>query len=250
MLTSEPNKYEGAVIVADALGTKYKSKLRNPAILINEMTNLFEEVDFWTEKIKLAAHLNGKSIDSQIFTISDTIICTIKGSKSDALEHAGIWSIALIMCGIIHGFPFRGALGYGDIYLEKENKYQLILGSAINEVSKCHCKGEIIGIYTVPSLNTWNLSSYSHPSFGNFFERHEIQTKDVDIYECWIANWVGLLKNPSELLPNEMKNTSSTDIKAYLERKFTDNKGVNSLEADARKKIKNTLKFFDKINSM
>jgi len=201
LTSNEIKRFFGAIVIADALGTKGKWLKRDPLELIKEYKKLLKDA---TEVIKgMERHSNSTetSISPYIITISDTIIAIFEGSRNNALYYASIWSTYLTSLGLIYKIPFRGGLGYGEIFFDKSNN--IIIGPTIDEVAEWHDKGQIIGIYATPSALLHNYEPNKKPYGVSALVKYSVKMKNLFSYDTWITNWPEYMKAVIEQVQNE-----------------------------------------------
>ena len=107
-----------------------------------------------------------------LITVSDTLIAIFKGARALALYHASIWSTQLVSQGIVRQIFFRGAIGYGDILIDREDN--IIMGSTINEVGEWYDKGQIVGIYTSPSALFYDYGRHRYNPDESVFVKYKL----------------------------------------------------------------------------
>lgn len=237
-MLSEHCKYRGAIVIADALGTKGKWTQKNYRELIREYVELLDDVKVILQVLEKNSIINNSYISPKIFTISDTIIGIFLGDRNSALKYASLWSSYLVVQGITKDIYFRGSLGYGEIYLNEQ--YQIILGPTIDEVAEWHDKGLIIGIYTAPSAVFYDYGKDVFGKIGNPFVRYKIKIKNSYEYNCWITNWPNIMKSNYDDIPDS--NDKKMDFDKLVENRFSKNIGVDDFQ-----KIAYSLEFFNKM---
>lgn len=226
-------RFQGAIVVADALGTKERWIKDDQDNYILKYKELLNEVRTTLEAIpKNQTEANTSSLP-HLITVSDTIIAIFKGARDLALYYAGVWSTYLVSLGINYQIFFRGAIGYGDILFDKQDN--IIMGSTIDEVGEWYDKGQIIGIYTTPSVYFYDYSIHTYRSNESICVKHSVKLKNAYDYDCWLTNWPAFLKFIYDEISDDYPKTN---FKSYVERKFSGTKRINDYN-----KIQHSLKF-------
>jgi hypothetical protein len=138
--------YNGAIVIVDALGTKERWIKNDHTDYIKKYKNLLGDAKIMLNDVAKDAAENAHFVFPYLITVSDTLITIFEGIRELALFHASVWATQLVSQGIVKQIFFRGAVGYGDIIIDREDN--IIMGSTINEVGEWYDKGQIIGIYT------------------------------------------------------------------------------------------------------
>jgi hypothetical protein len=241
MALQDVEKFFGAIVLADVLGTKGKWQRRNALELMIEYKELLKDVKDVIKQMESLSQSTNAFIFPEIFTISDTIIAIFRGSEKYALYYASLWSTYLISIGINNKIPFRGGLGYGEIFLDRS--INLFMGSTIDEVAEWHDKGQIIGIYATPSALFHNYVDYKGPFGENTFVKYTIKLKNSFNYDTWITNWPEFMKRIYDKIQSEDDDKQiNIGIKEYIQRKFSDIMKIDDFE-----KIQNSISFYQDI---
>ena len=85
-MLSEGYKHNGAIVIADVLGTKNKGTKNDYGQLIVEYKDLLDKVKEISLPMQNHAKSNGIYIEHKMFTISDTVISLFLGNKDHALK--------------------------------------------------------------------------------------------------------------------------------------------------------------------
>ena len=219
------------------MGTKERWIKEDQYNYFNKYKEILNAIRIVLEEVPDNHTKEGLSIFPKIITVSDTIIAILEGNRDIALLNASIWSTYLVSIGIMEHIFFRGAIGYGDIIFDEEDK--IIMGSTIDEVGEWYDKGQIIGIYTAPSAQFHDYDKHKYLSGENIFTKYSVKLKNAYDYECWLTNWPVFLKNEYDKLPT---GNNKPTFKSYVESKFSGTNKINDYN-----KVQYSLKFLESI---
>ena len=129
-----------AIAYFDILG--FKAKVENMAI--NELAHKYEEIVRQTDGEFTIQ--DGKVVSKQVcyrYIFSDSIFLIAEEDTEESFMDLVFYAWRMMQKFIAVGFPLRGAMTYGDIYVNFEKN--IFLGSAISEAAVLEGKQEWIG---------------------------------------------------------------------------------------------------------
>jgi hypothetical protein len=172
------------------LGTKGKWMNKDFAEIMKEMKFLIDKCFRSKNIAKIFAASQGAIIETHFASFSDTLIFVIIGEEKICIETSILVVAELEAKSFPRNILFRGAMSYGDVYYDK--KYNIFLGPAIDEAADWYDQGQIIGIYTAPSLNNFldrNTDKVFDLPYSTHSLKYSIKLKSGNDYDCWIPWW-------------------------------------------------------------
>lgn len=235
------SKKFGAVAVLDALGTKGRWKQESATKIINKWEEL---ITAYKKAIKKPSK---KGYKMSIHAFSDTVIITFTDTSPYELMLAASEEVtSFVLFALGRRVFFRGCLSVGNVYTGS----QIVIGPAIDEAAQYYEMVNWIGVTFSPSAN----KIIKKPSFqkfaksrnyDNYFVKHDIPMKSRVQKNGFALN----IKRDYELL----KFVYMLRLRTFLPKKPETLLGREMKKASNRsamKKWKNTMKFFEKNQSV
>lgn len=243
---------KGVIILFDMLGTKGKWKSKDFKEIMSEMKFLIDNC-FRSSKIaKLFANSQGGIVDTHFASFSDTLIFVIIGEEKICIETSILVVAELMAKSFPKNIIFRGSMSYGDVYYDKD--YNIFLGPAIEEAADWYEQGQIIGVYTAPSLNTFldlNKDKVFDLPYSTHSVKFSIKLENGDNYDCWIPWWPFTfamnLYNTRRIQPKDYSSYVKT-LKGNRNIIFKENSA--NVGANVLTKHQNTIRFYDYVISI
>lgn len=143
---------KGAVTFLDVLGWKGIWKRDDRAL--EKLYNLIEHIGKNIKDLLEEAHRGVseqdaylKDIEVKLLSISDTIVITTYGESKSALHFQSVAVAGTMSYAFSIGLPIRGATSYGEF----DNRGNILIGPAVDEVASWYELAEWIGVFLTPS---------------------------------------------------------------------------------------------------
>lgn len=144
----------GVVTFLDVLGWKgIWQRRRTPEKLLEELVG---EIDGFARAVRTSA-IPGfeevKDLEIEVQGISDTIALytPVTGKPSRTIEYHVQLAAAVLLWGLTHRLPFRGAISLGKFLISRREKSTVMVGPAIDEVAAWYEAVDWIGCVVTPS---------------------------------------------------------------------------------------------------
>jgi hypothetical protein len=220
----------GIVCLIDAIGAKNYDNSQ----IEHFMTSRKVILDNLNNKVLHQAEVR-EIADPHISIFNDTIIISIECNNDEynVIKALGVATRKLIIDGIDHGILYRGAIGYGEYLINKDEN--TVIGSATTDAASWYESIEMIGIIMTPRCYMKFLADYikDDKKPDQYYLKYNTETKNGKL-ESFCVNWPKVLFVES-IKPNECIKDNE---KAYLLNKLssikvpigTEKKYYNSLE--------------------
>jgi len=217
----------------------------------NNITSLVPQFnDFFVQNLKASSHLSHKRIGTTILPdpktklahllqFSDTVVLFSDVRPRAPLDHLynSLMHLLLAASGalstcIFSGFPIRGAVSYGEFYVnDKENIY---LGKSLIEAYEWEKEQDWAGAILSPSCEQWLIrNNLMGPILeSEYIVPYHVPLKNKEHKEYYAVNWPAIVS---------LKKKEAIEA---IERSFQLN---NYEQSEAvQRKMEETIKFFDK----
>lgn len=221
---------KGAVTFLDILG--WKGIWQRDKNALEKLTEIVLNCEKWIEDIqRKEKELDPEfpllqSDEAKVTSISDTIVITSKGEKSESslLLHAKLSSKIVVEC-LKRKLFIRGATGWGE-FSQKDN---IFVGPAIDETASWHELADWIGVMQTPSAKYESIcpngTGFSMTKYSVPLKKGKFETRCID--------W------PSELL---IEQGDKYTAELFLRDIFVEQSPIFPSIAP---KYENTLAFFE-----
>ncbi len=203
-----------------------------------------------------------------IILVQDTIFfyCEPKAdlfeeqAKNDFLIHENDWLVSIIPEGLNLGLPFRGAVSYGEFYVDRESP--AILGPAVNDAAEWYEKANWLGLILTPKMTLIRELAEEKGGYLNnpiFSKRYSVPMSRGGANNLDAVNWpiygflaeetqefMRQMEDASKIIDTLLKLINESDKYGIYGREWYINKFIALCGdgAPAQKYI-NTLNFFD-----
>ena len=178
-----------AIAYFDILG--FKAKVEN--MPINELAHKYEEIVRQTDGVFTVK--NGTVVSKQVchrYIFSDSIFLIAEEDSDESFMDLFFYAWRLMQMFIAAGFPLRGAMTYGDIYVNFEKN--IFLGRAISEAAVLEGKQNWIGATVDSTVIDRYESIFERDDVYGFLMSvllpiHDVPMKDGTRRNYAVINW-------------------------------------------------------------
>lgn len=179
---------KGAITMLDILGWKgIWERHEDPVGELKKVRDITRINIEGTQQTLIDCWKYHKNFSTRYLTFSDTIVIINFGEPKETINFQICMTSAIIVNCIRNGLPMRGAISYGDLYVEDT----IFMGPAVDEVAENHQKLQLIGCYLAkPMTKDFKVSYIDLIDYLIPMKNGKINGKLINWVDSWI-NYYG-----------------------------------------------------------